>query len=131
MCSALTSYLKDFCDGEELARRVAEDFKTPKPAFSAVLSHGDFHNGNLMFQDSLPGSDDKPDPIVLDWEFAQLNGGGINGDAADFTAGLHCKFIRARSMVTFLQSFFEGSLLDSARGIARLLVDDTALTQMM
>ena len=116
MVDPMPKYLKELPGGDELARRVAEDFKTPKPALSAVLSHGDFHNGNIMFQNCLANLHDKLDPIVLDWEFAHLNGRGINGDAAEFTAGLHCKLIHARNNDPALARLLRGLLTGFCKG---------------
>lgn len=112
MVDPMSKYLKDLPDGPELCRRVAEDFKTPMASLSAVLSHGDFHNGNVMLPKSLPRSGHTLVPMVVDWEFAHLNGRGVNGDAAEFTAGLHCKLIKARKtdsvLATFLRQMISG-----------------------
>lgn len=112
MIDPLPKYLKSLPDGDELCRRVTEDLKAPNTNFPQVLCHGDFHNGNVMLPISLPGPADSIVPIVVDWEFAHLNGRGINGDAAEFTAGLHCKIITARNdnptLEKFLRIFLTG-----------------------
>lgn len=112
MVDPLSKYLKSLPDGEELCRRVTEDIKTPNNNFPQVLCHGDFHNGNIMLPTGLPGQTDSIVPIVVDWEFAHLNGRGINGDAAELTAGLHCKLITARNdnppLAALIRGFLKG-----------------------
>lgn len=112
MVDPMPKYLKSLPDGEELNRRVVEDFKVPNPNLPQVLCHGDFHNGNVMLPSSLPGPDDTIVTSVVDWEFAHFNGRGINGDAAEFTAGLHSKLITARTdnptLADFLRKYISG-----------------------
>lgn len=96
MINPLPKYLKPLPDAEELCRRVTEDIKTPPAELSNVLCHGDFHNGNVLLPTALPKPGESVRPIVVDWEFGHLLGRGVNGDAAEFTAGIHCHLITAR-----------------------------------
>lgn len=112
MVDPLPDYLKDLPDAESLCARVVQDMKTPAPELTSVLCHGDFHNGNVMLPDHLPKTDEESVPIVLDWEFGHLQGRGVNGDAAEFTAGLHCHWIKARgsnpALATLLSAVLRG-----------------------
>lgn len=89
MLDDLPPYLESFTDAEELYKRVEDDFKRPQYHYPLVLSHGDFHTGNIMISPS------HPTPIVLDWEFGHL-GRGFNDDVPKFAASLHCMLIDAR-----------------------------------
>ncbi|KAJ3498689.1 hypothetical protein NLG97_g932 [Lecanicillium saksenae] len=110
MLDSLPEYLSTFADGKELFLRVEEDFKFPKYSYPRVLSHGDFHTGNVLMPSPNSGS---VIPIVIDWEFAHL-GRGINDDASKFTASIHCILIDARrdgcgaSLVTLLRRLISG-----------------------
>lgn len=97
MVDPLPKYLQHLPDAEELCRRVTLDIKTPSPALSNVLCHGDFHNGNVVLPARVPQPGEVVAPIVVDWEFAHLRGRGVNGDAAEFTAGIHVHLIKART----------------------------------
>lgn len=106
---ALPDYIKGLPDKEELHRRVEEDFKTPRHAYPNVLSHSDFHLGNIL----LPAADAGPlIPAVIDWEFAHLRGRGVNGDAAELLAGLHYKLVAARNenprLAGLMRQFIKG-----------------------
>lgn len=91
----LPSYLQDFPNGDALFQRVAEDMRNPKYTYPACLAHGDFHTGNVAVSISNIQERDQQ-PKVIDWEFATANGRGVNGDAAQFLASLHCEIIASR-----------------------------------
>ncbi|KAJ6785183.1 hypothetical protein PWT90_01594 [Aphanocladium album] len=110
MLDALPQYLSSFADGKDLFVRVEQDFKYPRYNYPLVLSHGDFHTGNVIMP--LPDSGSAA-PAVIDWEFAHL-GRGINDDAAKFTASIHCILIDARcedargALATLLRKLLSG-----------------------
>ncbi|KAJ6784130.1 hypothetical protein PWT90_07280 [Aphanocladium album] len=116
MVDPLPEYLTPLPDAEELCRRVTEDIKTPAARLSNVLCHGDFHNGNVMLATKLPGPGSAVTPIVVDWEFGHLQGRGVNGDAAEFTAGLHGHWIEVRAEDERLASLLQAVLRGFCQG---------------
>lgn len=92
----LPQYLEKFPDGARLYQRLVEDVKAPKYDYPECLVHGDFHTGNVMMsQDDTSGLEQRP--VVIDWEFCNLHGRGINGDVPQFLSSLHCHLIGART----------------------------------
>lgn len=75
--------------------RLAKDMKTPQYEYPTCLVHGDFNFGNILFPVS-PSNPDDPRPYLIDWEFANNVGRGVNGDISEFLSLLHCRLISAR-----------------------------------
>jgi Phosphotransferase enzyme family len=73
-------------DAEELYRRVLEDYTEPQDDYGLVMTLGDFHPGSILVQGS--GSDLRM--AIIDWEFANLQGRGVNGDIAQLLAHVYC-----------------------------------------
>jgi hypothetical protein len=76
-----------------LADRVAKDFRNPAYDYRPALSIGDFHPGSVLLEgwDKYPPDSELHRCVgIIDWEFASLNGRGVNGDLAQFLAVFHC-----------------------------------------
>lgn len=74
--------------------RVVKDYKSPDSLYRQCFALGDFTPGSiLMTKGSKSGH--CLVPIIVDWEFAQINGRGVNGDMAQFLASLHCELLAA------------------------------------
>lgn len=107
----LKGQLAHLPNGAQLYNRIEEDFARPKYEYPKVLSHGDFHSGSVLIPE---GSSSEAYPIVIDMEFSQLRGRGVNGDMAHFFASIHCGLIAAETSgdatVASVISCFIGSL---------------------
>lgn len=79
-------------DPQTLYNRVVKDYQAPKYDYVHALSFGDFHPGSVLLRKEC---NDRT-PILVDWEFAQVNGRGVNGDMAQFLASLHLDLIKAK-----------------------------------
>ena len=86
-------------NAEVLAWRVTQDYREPKYTYPPAMSLGDFHPGSILVQDwytdpkAVGDAAAPPRLAIIDWEFAALNGRGVNGDVAQFLASLHCHIV--------------------------------------
>ncbi|OAQ78303.1 protein kinase-like protein [Purpureocillium lilacinum] len=79
--------------------RVVADFEGPEGySYRECFTLGDFTPGSILLRDDAlapDGTQCDRTPIIVDWEFAQLNGRGVNGDMAQFLASMHCEILAA------------------------------------
>ena len=87
-------YLAGIPNGAQLYNRIEENFARPKYDCPAVLSHGDVHSGSVLIPE---GSGSEAYPVVIDMEFSQLRGRGVNGDMAQLLSSIHCGLIAAET----------------------------------
>ncbi|ORX97306.1 hypothetical protein K493DRAFT_329473 [Basidiobolus meristosporus CBS 931.73] len=78
-------------DAEHLYKRVLDEFHNVKYNYPECLALGDFSPGSVLMDAPTPNSD--LTPIIVDWEFARLNGQGVNADIAGFLASMRCELI--------------------------------------
>ncbi|KAH6867558.1 kinase-like domain-containing protein [Thelonectria olida] len=83
--------LKPLPNASQLYKRVEEDYRSPKANYRWAVTLGDFTQGSILMQSSEEADDWTP--AIVDWEFGQLNGRGVNGDMAQFLAHLHCEVL--------------------------------------
>lgn len=91
-------------DPQRLYSRVVANYRASNDTYPHALSFGDFHPGSIL----LPRDGTDLTPILVDWEFAQVNGRGVNGDMAQFLASMHLELIKYQdntSVYKRLQSF--------------------------
>lgn len=101
-------------NGQLLYDRIVQEWKSPKYETRTCFSLGDFTPGTVLLKDPSSGSSDLT-PIIVDWEFAQVNGHGVNGDIAQFLASICCEIISAKgdsvlhaSLLHFTTNFCTG-----------------------
>jgi hypothetical protein len=118
-------------NGQKLYHRIVQEWQAPHYKYRTCLSLGDFTPGTILLQSPQPGGD--LTPIIVDWEFAQLNGYGVNGDIAQFLASMCCEIIGARdnsdlynSLLNFTTSFCQ-AYRDAAKLHIRRTVEDENL----
>lgn len=83
--------LKALPNGGQLYKQVEEDYRSPKSNYRWAMTLGDFTQGSILMRP--PEEADDWTPAIVDWEFGQLNGRGVNGDMAQFLAHLHCEIL--------------------------------------
>lgn len=112
--------VKNQPNGQKIYDRIVEEWQSPKYKYTTCLSLGDFTPGTILLQSPESGSD--LIPIIVDWEFAQINGHGVNGDMAQFFASICCEIIDARSNSALHAALlhFTTSLCDGYRTAAKL-----------
>lgn len=91
-------------DPQRLYDRVIANYRASNDTYPHALSFGDFHPGSIL----LPRDVTELTPILVDWEFAQVNGRGVNGDIAQFLASMHLELIKHQdnaSVYTRLRTF--------------------------
>lgn len=88
-------YVADIPKSDVYYQRLVKDIKNPAYVYPRCLVHGDFHFGNIMLP-LASNSKNGMRPAVIDWEFANSNGRGANGDISEFLSLLHCRIISAR-----------------------------------
>lgn len=91
-------------DPQRLYNRVVANYRASNDTYPHALTFGDFHPGSIL----LPRDGTEWIPILVDWEFAQVNGRGVNGDMAQFLASMHLELIKHRdntSVYKRVQSF--------------------------
>lgn len=77
-------------NADKLFARVEEGFRAQEGAHPWSLAMGDFTQGSILMRDPSEVEEDWT-PTLVDWEFGQLNGRGVDGDLAQFLAHLHCE----------------------------------------
>ncbi|KAK2594724.1 hypothetical protein QQS21_007574 [Conoideocrella luteorostrata] len=90
----IKSRLGSHPDAALLYDRVLGEFKAPKYKYPKCLAMGDFTPGSILMD--APSSTASHSPIIVDWEFARVNGHGINGDIACFLASMRCELLLAQ-----------------------------------
>lgn len=110
-----------FSNAEKLYARVVEDFTMPKYSYQESLVLGDFTHGTILMQPPSAGSD--LTPTVVDWEFAKINGRGVNGDMSQFLANVHLELLAVAedTLLHGLLSCFISALCTSYRDGAGLI----------
>jgi hypothetical protein len=105
--------LKSLPNGSQLYKRVEEDYRSPKAKYRWAMTLGDFTQGSILMQS--PEEADDWTPTIVDWEFGQLNGRGVNGDMAQFLTHLHCEVLACaddaplhRVLTAFTEQFCAG-----------------------
>ncbi|KAL0938035.1 uncharacterized protein CTRU02_207766 [Colletotrichum truncatum] len=82
---------QDIPNAEQLYERIVEDYRRPKYTYTPRMAMGDFHTGSILTNALAdPSAADEHLAAVIDWEFASINGRGVNGDMAQFLAWVHC-----------------------------------------
>ncbi|KAI8675529.1 hypothetical protein NCS57_00454300 [Fusarium keratoplasticum] len=79
-------------NANKLFARVEEGFRAQEGAHPWSLAMGDFTQGSILMRDPSEAEEDWT-PTLVDWEFGQLNGRGVDGDLAQFLAHLHCELL--------------------------------------
>ncbi|KAH8590043.1 kinase-like domain-containing protein [Bisporella sp. PMI_857] len=107
-------------NGRKVFDRVKEEWESPRYEYSKCLSIGDFTPGTLLLRSPQAGSD--LTPIIADWEFAQINGHGVNGDIAQFLASMCCELINSKVDPIFhiMLSEFVSNFCRGYREVAKL-----------
>lgn len=112
---------------EKLYQIITDEFRQPKHKYREALSMGDLNPGSVLLVD---GSDDLT-PILVDWEFGESNGRGVNGDTAQFLASFHCEVVAAKGNETltarftaFLEAFCKGYREQARLGYTRDAKDE-------
>ncbi|KAH7147074.1 kinase-like domain-containing protein [Dactylonectria estremocensis] len=105
--------LKTLPNGAQLYKRLEEDYHSPKSNYRWALMLGDFTQGSILMRP--PDEEEDWTPTIIDWEFGQLNGRGVNGDMAQFLAHLHCEILAKagdaplhRVLTVFTEQFCAG-----------------------
>ncbi|RMJ10136.1 hypothetical protein CDV36_010233 [Fusarium kuroshium] len=82
-------------NAEKLFARVKEGFGAQEGAHPWSLAMGDLTQGSILMRDPSDDAEEEQDwtPTLVDWEFGQLNGRGVDGDLAQFLAHLHCELL--------------------------------------
>lgn len=110
-------------NGAALYRRIEEDFTNPNYDYPKVLSHGDMNSSSVLISQTV----ERPrSPVIIDMEFAQLHGRGVNGDTAQLLANIHCELLAAehagkKTIAHTLSRFIQG-VCDAYRGTSGLVL---------
>lgn len=78
-------------NADKLFARVEQGLHAQEKAHPWSLAMGDFTQGSILMRD--PSEAEDWTPTLVDWEFGQLNGRGVDGDLAQFLAHLHCELL--------------------------------------
>lgn len=121
--------LKGRPKAEKLFNRVSAEYLTPKYATRKCFSLGDFTPGTILLQSPKPGSD--LTPAIVDWEFAQANGHGVNGDIAQFLASIRCDLLAGGDDAELfaLMSQFTSAFCSGYREAAKIHVRKDAIDE--
>ncbi|KAK5999233.1 4-hydroxytryptamine kinase-like protein [Cladobotryum mycophilum] len=108
-------------NAEQLYARVLKDYQDSEYNYRQCLVLGDFTHASILLQPPGLGSD--LTPVLVDWEFAQINGRGVNGDMAQFLANIHLELLGATENTTLYQllSRFMSELCAAYRDSANLV----------
>ncbi|TGJ88487.1 hypothetical protein E0Z10_g377 [Xylaria hypoxylon] len=113
---------------EELYERILEEFDRDSFRGECCFSLGDCHPGAILLPSwgLLAETQSKsnvlfPEPIVavIDWEFSEISGRGVNGDMAQFVASLHCHWLYLEALLESIGNDSETS--DKESGIRKAL----------